>query len=157
QRARHQHRAHRRRDRAHPGAVERGERADRAGDRRRPLRARHRRGQVRTATVILLLCAACPAASPAVKSQTAVKVRQLEKGGAAQGQRYSATITAGSRVDLSFKNGGYVEHLCELKGVDGAPRAIQEGDPVKAGQELARVRKKDFEHKLAEARASLAE
>jgi RND family efflux transporter MFP subunit len=111
----------------------------------------------RTICLLLLLGAACPAANTAVKSQTAVKVRQLEKGGAAQGQRYSATITAGSRVDLSFKNGGYVEKLTEVKGVDGAMRAIQEGDPVKIGQELARVRKKDFEHKAAEARAALAE
>jgi RND family efflux transporter MFP subunit len=105
----------------------------------------------------VLFAVACGGAEGPERARTAVKVRLLEKAGAGQGLRYSASINAGQRVDLSFRNGGYIEAITQVKGVDGAQRTLQDGDRVTKGMELARVRRKDFEQKLSEARAALAE
>jgi len=107
--------------------------------------------------LFLLLALACGGSEGPERARTAVKVRLLEKAGAGQGLRYSASINAGQRVELSFRNGGYIEAITQVKGVDGAQRTLQDGDRVTKGMELARVRRKDFEQKLSEARASLAE
>jgi RND family efflux transporter MFP subunit len=93
----------------------------------------------------------------AAKEPTAVRVRAVERATAAAAARYSATINPAARVDLAFKVGGYVDAVAKVKGVDGKPRALQAGDKVTRGTELASVRKADYAQKLAEARAALAE
>jgi multidrug efflux system membrane fusion protein len=109
-------------------------------------------------TLLLLVLCACGAKKDApARALTAVKVRQLEKAKGAQASRYSASINAASRVELSFRTGGYVESIAEVKGEDGKPRPIQEGDRVSSGTDLARIRIKDFEQKVAEAKAALAD
>ncbi|HZS35296.1 MAG TPA: efflux RND transporter periplasmic adaptor subunit [Polyangia bacterium] len=102
--------------------------------------------------------AGCGAKSvAATKSATAVRLRAVERSAAANATRYSATINPATRVDLAFKVGGYVQRVASVRGVDGRARLLQEGDRVSAGQELASVRKADYEQKLAEAKAALAE
>jgi RND family efflux transporter MFP subunit len=113
---------------------------------------------MRKLLLVLVVCASCaPKKDPAARALTAVKVRQLEKAKNAQASRYSASINAASRVELSFRTGGYVETLVEVRGEDGKLRPIQEGDRVSAGADLARIRMKDFEQKVAEAKAALAD
>ena len=47
--------------------------------------------------------------------------------------------------------------MARTVGVDGKPRLLQAGDKVTRGMELASVRKADYQQKLAEARALVAE
>jgi RND family efflux transporter MFP subunit len=96
--------------------------------------------------------------SAPAKTPTAVRVRAVEHAAASTGAtRYSATINPASRVDLAFKVGGYVHRVGSARGVDGHSRLLQEGDHVSSGQTLAEVRLGDYEQKMAEAKAGLAE
>ncbi|NBD08066.1 MULTISPECIES: efflux RND transporter periplasmic adaptor subunit [Corallococcus] len=88
---------------------------------------------------------------------TAVKVAVVGRAEAGSGARYSAEIQPATRVDLAFKVGGYVESIAKVRGVDGAPRLLQEGDAVREGMELVSLRKGDFQQKLAEAQAALSQ
>lgn len=88
---------------------------------------------------------------------TAVKVAVVEQAASAVGTHYSAQIIPATRLDLSFKVGGYVESVATVPGVDGKPRALQEGDPVRIGQQLAAIRGTDYAQKLAETKAALAQ
>lgn len=109
------------------------------------------------AIVCLSLCACGDKSAAPAHSPTAVSVRAVERSTARNAARYSATIYPASRVDLAFRVGGYVERVAQVRGVDGRLRLLQEGDHVSTGQELARVRASDYEQRLAEAKASLAE
>lgn len=115
---------------------------------------------MRTRFVVIIagLVAGCgPATPPAGKSLAAVRVRAVERTAARSATRYSATINPASRVDMAFKVGGYVQRVATVRGVDGKLRLIQEGDHVTAGQELAALRGADYQQKLAEVKAGLAE
>jgi RND family efflux transporter MFP subunit len=107
---------------------------------------------------VLVVVAACrQGPAPAARAPTAVRVHAVERAAAAAAARYSATINPAARVDLAFKNGGYVESVAKVVGLDGKPRLLQAGDKVTHGQILASVRRADFAQKLAEARAGLGE
>lgn len=110
------------------------------------------------ATFIALLAAGCSVAEPeGHKVPTAVRVHAVERTASKSATRYSATINPASRVDVAFKVGGYVQTVATVKGVDGRQRLLQEGDRVTSGQTLAVLRASDYDQKLAEARAGLAE
>jgi multidrug efflux system membrane fusion protein len=98
-----------------------------------------------------------PSHDAPAKTPTAVRVRAVERAASANSVRYSATINPASRVDLAFKVGGYVQRVGSIRGLDGHTRLLQEGDHVAAGTELAAVRSADYQQKLAEAKATLAE
>jgi RND family efflux transporter MFP subunit len=88
---------------------------------------------------------------------TAVKVAVVDRAGQASATRYSAQIEPATRVDVAFKVGGYVEAISKARGVDGKPRILQEGDAVRAGTELASIRRTDYVQKVGEAQAALAQ
>ena len=73
------------------------------------------------------------------------------------GTRYSATIRPASQLDLAFKSGGYVRELLQVRGADGRMRSVQEGDWVKQGTVLARLREEEFASKVKGADAQVAE
>jgi multidrug efflux system membrane fusion protein len=113
------------------------------------------------AASLLLICAAalaeCPlGASAPVARLPAVKVRALEKASAAAASRSSATVAPGTRVDLAFRLGGYVDEIAQVKQGSGT-RELQEGDRVTKGTVLARLRQQDYEQKISEARAGVSE
>lgn len=112
-------------------------------------------------TVSLLLAAPAGMShgqdDPAKKPATVVGVRFVEQYAAGGGTRYSATIAPSRQVDLAFKVGGYVQELLQMRGTDGQPRDIQEGDQVTRGIVLARLRDVDYVVKLQQAKAQLAE
>jgi RND family efflux transporter MFP subunit len=87
---------------------------------------------------------------------TAVKVALVESATSAAGTHYSAQINPATRLDLAFKVGGYVDSVATVPGVDGKPRLLQEGDPVRSGMQLAGLRRTDYAQRLAEAQAALA-
>jgi RND family efflux transporter MFP subunit len=91
--------------------------------------------------------AACGEAVVPQKAPTAVRVQTVEfKAAAADAARYSATVVPETKVDLAFKVGGYIESL-----------AADQGDAVKKGQVIARVKIADFQQQLNAARALQAE
>jgi multidrug efflux system membrane fusion protein len=77
-----------------------------------------------------------------------------EEGG---GSHYSATIKPGMQLDLSFKSGGYISELLQVRGADGRMRSVQEGDLVKRGTIFARLRETDFATRAQGAEAQVAE
>jgi multidrug efflux system membrane fusion protein len=107
--------------------------------------------------VVCLLAVACKQEAPAPPRGIAVKVAPIKRTSDVAGTRYSAQIVPNTRLDLAFKIGGYVESIAQVKGVDDKLRALQEGDRVTEGMELAALRKTDTGHKIAEAKAALAQ
>lgn len=71
--------------------------------------------------------------------------------------RYSANIQATETLPLAFKVGGYVEEILQRRGPEGASRDLQEGDTVRAGEVLARLRESDYLEKGRQADSKLAE
>lgn len=86
-----------------------------------------------------------------------VKTQAVTMAPAASGIRYSATIEAFQEVPLAFKASGYVDDLIQRKGADGRQRAAQAGDQVSRGTVLARVHDNDYQEKVNQGRAKLAE
>lgn len=113
---------------------------------------------MRTVLVSLVVVSAACRHDPAPEvTPTAVKVAVVEQASATTGTHYSAQINPATRLDLSFKVGGYIDSVATVAGVDGKPRLLQEGDRVQAGQQLAMIRRTDYAQKLAEAQAALAQ
>jgi multidrug efflux system membrane fusion protein len=76
---------------------------------------------------------------------SAATVREVaEQGGA----RYSAPINPNAQVQLAFKSGGVVDYIRKVAGPDGRERLIDAGDPIVAGEDLARVRSTEYEAQL---------
>ena len=69
--------------------------------------------------------------------------------------RYSGSINADASVDLAFKVSGVVEDVTQVRGADGRMRNLQDGDRVRRGAVLARLREDEYRDRLAEAEASL--
>ena len=108
-------------------------------------------------STVLFILTSCHHGEKPRATPTTVKVMKAQRKEAGQGNRYSASIDAATRVDLAFKVGGYVDRITKVKGTDGRPRLIQEGDTVAQNSELASLRKSDFTNRLAEANAAHAE
>jgi RND family efflux transporter MFP subunit len=104
-----------------------------------------------------LVVPACHHDAVAPPQPAAVKVALVEHAASAAGTHYSAQINPATRLDLSFKVGGYVDSVATVPGVDGKPRLLQDGDRVRAGQQLAAIRRTDYAQKQAEAQAALAQ
>jgi len=73
------------------------------------------------------------------------------------GARYSANIKPYEQVALAFKVGGYVREVLQRPGVGGRPRDLQQGDAVTKGTVLARVSESDYQQRVNQARAQVAE
>ena len=103
--------------------------------------------------------AGCSRAEAYEKPLTPVRVKAAETftPSGEGGTRYAATIRPASQLDLAFKNGGYVRELLHVRGADGRLRFVQEGDWVKQGTILARLREDDFATKVRGAEAQVAE
>jgi multidrug efflux system membrane fusion protein len=94
----------------------------------------------------------CQAAEPQQKPLTPVLVEDVHRQSTGRETRYSAVVDATSRTDLAFRLGGYVTTIAQVNG-----RLIQEGDPVAAGTVLASVRSDDYDAKVRQGKAALAE
>jgi len=115
------------------------------------------RPAMRCALVSLAVLAACRHDTVPESQPIAVKVAVVERAATATGTRYSAQINPATRLDLSFKVGGYVDSIATVRGVDGQPHILQDGDPVKSGMQLAALRRTDYAQRYAEAQAALAQ
>jgi RND family efflux transporter MFP subunit len=86
-----------------------------------------------------------------------VRVENVRSEAATAGLRYSASIQPREQVALAFKVGGYVQEMRQVQGLDGRSRHLQQGDAVTRGMVLARIHSADYQERVNQARASLAE
>jgi multidrug efflux system membrane fusion protein len=91
------------------------------------------------------------------KSPTPVRVETVDFYTPQGGRRYSAAITPYRQVTLAFRSGGFVDWIMQVRGADGRMRALGQGDEVKEGDVLARVRLKDYDLKVNQAEGQLGE
>jgi RND family efflux transporter MFP subunit len=78
-------------------------------------------------------------------------------GGAAGANetRYGGAIKADASVDVAFKMSGVVDQITRVAGADGRMRILQDGDRVRRGDVLARLRQAEFRDQLSDAEAGL--
>lgn len=84
-----------------------------------------------------------------------VTVTEVEEYSGPEGVTYSASIVPYDQVNVSFKSSGYVTTILQRKGVDGRERNLQQGDWVKKGDVLARVRESDYQHAVEQYKGQL--
>ncbi|MFN8653867.1 MAG: efflux RND transporter periplasmic adaptor subunit [Gemmatimonadales bacterium] len=84
-----------------------------------------------------------------------VTVVSVAGGGAGNGARYSASLTPDVEVQVAFKVSGYVEQILQVKGADGRLRPVQDGDMVRRGTVLARIRVREYQDAERQAAAAL--
>lgn len=106
---------------------------------------------------LLLLAAGCGHPAAEAPPPTPVRVQAPVVGAPGGAARYSAPIMPGRRVDLAFKVPGYIAALATVPDGRGRTRPIQEGDRVRSGEVLARIRPTDFTNKVDQARSQQAE
>lgn len=86
-----------------------------------------------------------------------VTVQVVSGGGGGGGVRYSASIRPDVQVDVAFKVSGYVEDIAQVRGADGRMRNVQDGDYVRRGSVLARIRDREYRDAVAQAEATLTQ
>src|SRR5919202_4536940 len=69
--------------------------------------------------------------------------------------RYAGSIKADASVDVAFRVSGVVEEVTQVRGADGRTRNLQDGDPVRRGDVLARLRPDEFRDQVSDAQAAL--
>jgi multidrug efflux system membrane fusion protein len=99
---------------------------------------------------------ACSRTEPQKPSRP-VRVETVSTQAAGAGLRYSASIQPFEQVQLAFKVSGYVRELLQLQGPDGRLRSVQQGDSVAKGTVLARLEAADYQKRVDQAKAQLAE
>ncbi|MBV9958278.1 MAG: efflux RND transporter periplasmic adaptor subunit [Acidobacteria bacterium] len=109
------------------------------------------------ALLSLSVLAGCSTGQMKEKPAKPVKVKAVELRSSVNSVRYSASIRPNSQVDLSFKVGGYVDHLAQVRDAAGQPRSIQAGDIVLKGTVLARVWQSDYLAQVNQANAQVTE
>ncbi len=109
------------------------------------------------ATVAVLLAGSgCRERETPPPPPTPVKVTAVTAYTGVAAPRYSATIQPDRQVALAFKSSGYVQSLLQVPGVDGRLRDVQEGDRVRRGTVLARVRETEYAAQVEHATGQLA-
>ncbi|HYO90196.1 MAG TPA: biotin/lipoyl-binding protein, partial [Pyrinomonadaceae bacterium] len=111
-------------------------------------------------TALISLCmtlAGCSTGKTKEKPPVPVKAKAVEMRSGTSSVRYSASIKANSQVELSFKVGGYVDWIAQVRDEAGQPRPVQAGDIVFKGTVLARVRQSDYQVQVNQANAQVAE
>lgn len=114
---------------------------------------------VATALFSISLSLACSTDQESARSRSPipVKVKPVATTGDVALARYSGSLEPAARVDMAFRVGGYVEMLGQVPGDGGKTRAFEEGDFVKQGTVLARIRSAEYAQKVATARAGIAQ
>src|ERR1700751_3406234 len=107
---------------------------------------------------LFVVCAlvGCESAQKAPeKPPIPVTVTEVQEYSGPEDVTYSASIVPYEQVNLAFKSAGYVTTILQRKGVDGRERNLQQGDWVKKGEVLARVRESDYRHAVEQYKGQL--
>ena len=105
---------------------------------------------------LAFLAPACRSGGDPPAPATPVRVQTLARLGNETALRYSGSVTPETKVDVSFKAGGYISEIARTKGADGRMRLVQQGDRVDKGKLLARVDESEYADKVKVAEADLA-
>jgi multidrug efflux system membrane fusion protein len=116
---------------------------------------------VRTIIAILLstlVMAGCSPKKPMAQPPQGVQAQVIERqsGTGTDGLRFSAVVAPDSEVPLAFRIPGYVISLKQVRGQDGRMRDIAEGDRVRRGAVLVRIRSSEYEDKVRQASSQAA-
>jgi RND family efflux transporter MFP subunit len=103
------------------------------------------------------LGAGCGQPASREKPATPVRIEVVATHAATHAARYSATIRPARQVDLAFRVGGYARELMRVTESAGSTREVQEGDHVAPGAVLARLRDLDYDVRLKQTQAQVAE
>ncbi|MGE0821120.1 MAG: efflux RND transporter periplasmic adaptor subunit [Candidatus Binatia bacterium] len=118
-----------------------------------------RRSFLCTLCVVLIyasLAGGCRHEQSVERPPTPVRVQAVKEHAGDGGVRYSAIISPYAQVDLTFKVGGYIREILQVRGADGRLRDAQQGDVFPKGTVLAQIREKDFIERINQAKAQLA-
>jgi RND family efflux transporter MFP subunit len=108
------------------------------------------------AVLALGTIAACGHDGPPATPPLPVTVAEIGRSPEGSGQtRYSGAIQADASVDVGFRLSGIVEEITQVRGADGRMRALQDGDVVRRGEVLARLRQNEFRDQVSDADANL--
>lgn len=107
-------------------------------------------------TISYFLAGACVLAGcsqrPPSKPIPAVRVEAVSSAAGASGKVvYSAVAQPKATVPLSFRGPGYVTTLMTVRTSDGGSRALGEGDRVRRGDVVARLRDAEYREKVGQA------
>ncbi|HEY0782928.1 MAG TPA: efflux RND transporter periplasmic adaptor subunit [Thermoanaerobaculia bacterium] len=116
-----------------------------------------RKAVVAALCALLLFAAGCKEKAPTEKPVRPVRVEAAAAVTPEGGLRYSATIQPHSQVALAWKLAGRVAAIAQRKGPDGKARAVQLGDRVRKGEELARLDAADVRARVEQAEAGVQE
>lgn len=104
-----------------------------------------------------LALASCSRHAVLSEPPPAVRVEIVAAGSGAGGQVvYSAVAQPTAAVPLAFRGPGYVAEVMTVKGGDGRGRPLGEGDRVRRGDVLARLRAAEYQDKLQQATGQVA-
>lgn len=123
-------------------------------------RLQSRRRSLASFHCLLIACAlaGCESAKKAPeKPPIPVTVTEVQEYSGPEGVTYSASITPYDQVNVAFKSAGYVTTILQRRGVDGRERNLQQGDWVKKGEVLARVRESDYQHAVEQYKGQLGQ
>ena len=98
---------------------------------------------------------ACGETEPPATPPLPVTVSQVAAGSGADETRYGGAIEADASVEVAFRVSGVVDQVTTLRGADGRLRTLQDGDVVRRGTVLARLRQNEFRDQVTDAEASL--
>ena len=114
---------------------------------------------MRTRSVLLAsacVLAACRHQTPS-KPIPAVRVEVVTSGTTASGKAvYSAVAQPKTAVPLAFRGPGYIVEIKTVPASDGRPRALGEGDRVRQGDVVARIRDAEYRDKVEQAVGQVA-
>jgi multidrug efflux system membrane fusion protein len=114
---------------------------------------------MKTRNVILACACALAGCSQKLpeKPVPTVRVQAVAPGTGASGKVvYSAVAQPDTTVPLAFSGPGYVTQLMAVKTPDGRSRALGEGDRVKRGDVVARLRDSEYRDKVDQAVGKVA-
>jgi RND family efflux transporter MFP subunit len=106
--------------------------------------------------VLAISVVSCRSGDPPPRAPLPVTVMQVGNvSGGDNATRYSGSINADASVDVAFKVSGVVDEVTQIEGADGRRRNLQDGDRVRRGTVLARLRPNEFRDQVADAEATL--
>lgn len=107
------------------------------------------------ALAVVTLSAGCVRSAEVTSNLRPVRVRMPQAAACSAAPRFSGNVEPLARVELAFKRGGYVADVHRVSHRPGG--LLDEGDHVKRGTVLARLRDADYRVKLEQARAQLSQ
>ncbi|MBM3462304.1 MAG: efflux RND transporter periplasmic adaptor subunit [Armatimonadetes bacterium] len=103
---------------------------------------------------VLLACAGCGGDKTPQKTIPAVSVQSVGyTSSRIAGIRYAGSVKPFTRVDLAFKNGGYVAAIMQVPHSIGPSNDLHAGDRVRKGDILMRLQEGDYLARVAQAQA----